>query len=166
MEKLNLYNYLPNSSAHPPGVLRGLIFGRLQVYYSQNTDFNDYKRLVNLLYQRLLKRGHKQESLRPVFEEAHRRNLMIRRPKKSTSRERLTFFHLQYHPDEISRKDIRKSFVCHCSILKGLRNEKDGKMNPGKLTIAYKRAPNLKDKIWSSTLRQPQNKEVSTFLEK
>ena len=42
---MNLYLYLCPSSAHPPGVLKGLIFGSLRRYWRQNSDIKDYKHI-------------------------------------------------------------------------------------------------------------------------
>ena len=53
----NLYLYLPPSSAHPPGCIKGTIYGLLGRYYAQNTYRKDYLALVKKLYTHLLNRG-------------------------------------------------------------------------------------------------------------
>ena len=66
----NLYLYLPPHSAHPPGVIKSLIFGLTRKYKLQNSDPRDYKSMLVKLYQRLLARGHSDLSLFHLFEEA------------------------------------------------------------------------------------------------
>ena len=55
---LNLHLYLPASSAHPPGVLKGMVIGTLCRYWLQNTNRDDYVLLVTLFAQRLNRQGH------------------------------------------------------------------------------------------------------------
>ena len=41
-KKMNLFLYIPSNSAHPPGLLKSLIFGLLLTYFNQNKDTNDF----------------------------------------------------------------------------------------------------------------------------
>jgi hypothetical protein len=56
---MNLYLYLCPSFAHPPGVLKGLIFGLVHRFWLQNIDPNDYLQVIQDLYQHLCLRGQK-----------------------------------------------------------------------------------------------------------
>ena len=38
----NPYLYITAQSAHPPGMIKGVIFGLVQCYYEQNSDKNDF----------------------------------------------------------------------------------------------------------------------------
>ena len=51
---MNLYLYLPATSAHPPSVIRSMIYGLLQTYYKQNTHREHYLETTVLLYKRLM----------------------------------------------------------------------------------------------------------------
>ena len=62
-KKMNLYLYLPSSSAHPLSCLKGTIYGLTRRYHAQNTYREDYLLFVRLLYRRLLKRGWEREPL-------------------------------------------------------------------------------------------------------
>lgn len=55
---MHLHLYIPPHSAHPPSMIKSLIFGLLLTYWKQNSDGNDFKEMVKLLYKRLLNRGH------------------------------------------------------------------------------------------------------------
>ncbi|KAL7539887.1 hypothetical protein ACHAWF_006536, partial [Thalassiosira exigua] len=41
-QTMNLYQYTPLQSAHPPGMIKGIICGLMQNYFLQNTKQNDY----------------------------------------------------------------------------------------------------------------------------
>jgi hypothetical protein len=43
---MNLYLYLCLSSAHPPGDLKGLIFGSVRRFWLQNSYPNHYTKVV------------------------------------------------------------------------------------------------------------------------
>jgi hypothetical protein len=46
----NIYQYIPQQSAHPPGVGRAIIFGCMRRYRLQNSLRKDYLEQINLLY--------------------------------------------------------------------------------------------------------------------
>ena len=66
-KELNLYQYLPPSSAHPDSCLKGLIFGNLQRYHKQNSLPEDYYKIAKEFYQCLLARGYDNKTLSPIF---------------------------------------------------------------------------------------------------
>ena len=66
----NLYLYLPPNSAHPPGMLKSLIFGLIRKYNLQNTHAEDFSSIKNKLFSRLIARGHKHNDILPIFDEA------------------------------------------------------------------------------------------------
>ena len=49
----NIYQYIPQQSAHPPGVGRAIIFGCMRRYRLQNSLRKDYLEQINLLYTAL-----------------------------------------------------------------------------------------------------------------
>ncbi len=65
-------NIMPNS-AHPRGMIKGVVFGLLRNYYKQNTYREDYFTMAMLLYKRLKARGWNRETLEPIFITAHER---------------------------------------------------------------------------------------------
>ena len=64
---LNLYLYLPPTSAHPRNCIKGTIYGLIGRYYANNTHREDYISFVSLLYQRLLARGWESSYIRPII---------------------------------------------------------------------------------------------------
>ena len=55
-KSLNLYLYIPPHSAHPPGVLTGLVLGNAHRIYTLCSDPNEVRRHLHNLYHRLLVR--------------------------------------------------------------------------------------------------------------
>jgi hypothetical protein len=82
------------------------------------------------------------------------------------------FFHLTYHPRDISRRTIQDIYTKYCNTkdnlgesFQAMRNqEKGGTMKISKLTIAYRRAKNLRDLLCKSTLRDIEGYRASDFL--
>ena len=70
---LNLYLYLPPSSAHPPGLLKGHIFGHIKKLYMQNTEFGNFRRFSLQFFERLMARGHSRDQLIRLFNQALQR---------------------------------------------------------------------------------------------
>ena len=67
---MNLFLYIPHHSAHPTNTVKSLIYGLLQTYQRQNPNRNDFRRLANLLFNRLQVRGHQTPQLNEYFNDA------------------------------------------------------------------------------------------------
>jgi hypothetical protein len=64
---LNLHMYLPPHSAHPSGVLRGLIFGMIYCLYCLNSDTEVTNDQVNTFFNCLIICGYQESFLCPIF---------------------------------------------------------------------------------------------------
>ncbi|KAL7474273.1 hypothetical protein ACHAW6_001073 [Cyclotella cf. meneghiniana] len=53
----NPYLYITAQSTHPPGMIKGVIFGLVRCYYEQNSDKKDFIYFTKLLFTRLMPRG-------------------------------------------------------------------------------------------------------------
>lgn len=160
---MNLYLYLPAASAHPRGMIKGVIYGLLRRYREQNTYYSDYVRFAKLLYRRLLARGWQWKDIKPIFTDAHRR---ICQPTVDsttnavvipTKRERQLFLHLEYHPNGIPRHVVRQLYDKHCHQFERLLGVKPP-------IIAYTRLPNLGDKATKAKLHEAPGKPASFYL--
>ena len=67
---MNLFLYIPALSAHPPGLLKSLIYGLLETYWFQNSNSRDYTKFSQLLHKRLIARGHDLKTINVLFTEA------------------------------------------------------------------------------------------------
>jgi len=79
---MNLYLYLPPSSAHTRSVIKGLIYGLMSHYKAQNTYRRDYIFFTMLLFCCLLACGWQHEVIYPTFIDAAER---LERPRPQPS---------------------------------------------------------------------------------
>ena len=146
---MNLYLYIPQASAHPKETIKGMIFGELRRYKVQNTKREDYlDMVVHLLFLRIKARGWRPTLLKSLCMEAANRiesNVPRRNQKDDTvdPRER-SFIHMEYHPNGISRQQIRQAFDETCGSFCGTRAAVD------QITVAYSRPRNLRDELTSA----------------
>jgi len=108
---MNLYLYIPPSSAHPTSCLKGLIMGELRRYWLQN-DPDTFQTILLKFITRLLHRGHDITNISPILlEAAHaisKTNKSGAAPLHSPSN--TLYLHWAYHPHGLQRKDIRRIF--------------------------------------------------------
>ena len=161
---MNLFLYLPPSSSHPPGCIKGTIYGLINRYHAQNTYRKDYLYFVTMLYKHLLDRGWEREHIRKLMIEAiteveSRGN---KGQKSSDSAEDKTsdrlFLHLQYHPDDIPRREVQELYQEHCGELF------QRLLNIDRPTIAYSRPPNLGEFVTKAKLHQAPDRTASRIL--
>jgi hypothetical protein len=67
---MNLYLYIPPHSAHPPGVLSGLVYGNIFRIQRLCSEECDRLRFTKEFCQHLLLRGYKSSQIYPVFQKA------------------------------------------------------------------------------------------------
>jgi hypothetical protein len=183
---MNLFLYIPGHSAHPPGVLKSLIFGLIQTYYRQNKENNNFRHNVKLLFKQLLQQGHSYEVIHPVFVKAaktidnclnHKRNTITRnttihKQKNNKNKPRTDiFFHLPFHCKDVSRKIIQETYHQTCKTadelgesFKRMKTESGSTMKISQLTMAYSRGRNLHDTLCSSTLKDLEGCNVLDFI--
>ena len=127
--------------------------------------------MTRLLLRRLLNRGHKFESLEPIFKasvasieqkEAEHFNTETTSPSSTSNR---LFMHIPYHPKDISRKHIRDVYDGTCKkALQCIHNdETDGKLKIDNFTIAYSRPSNLRDLLCPSKLVETEEHNVAKY---
>ena len=66
-KSMNLYLYIPPHSAHPPGVLTGLVSGNILRIHSLCSKQDDINLHMKQFYVRLLVRGYQLNLLIPAF---------------------------------------------------------------------------------------------------
>ncbi len=113
-----LYQYIPASSCHPPGVLTGLIFGQILRIYQLCSLSKDIDKELSLFYRRLLNCGYKPEILIPLLEKSINNAITYlslspeqREFKKMAKNGRLDqriFLHLPYHPQNPSSNFVQR----------------------------------------------------------
>ena len=155
---LNLYLYLPPSSAHPPGVLKGLIAGAILRILRLTTNPHTRKKHVKVFYTRLVARGYTPSHIRPIFDTYLRKYMTTAQAQQPAAPPRTTddcaFLHVPYHPLDPSSKEIQAAFRKHLlkenppnpylvTPLPKLCNGKGHKLGINRLIVAYHRPRNI-----------------------
>ena len=161
---MNLYLYIPPSSAHPESCIKGTVFGLVLRYYQQNTYRHDFVYFVVLLYRRLLERGWEREYIRGLVRDAtasavaRGKNRTLPTKKRVADVSKMIFIHVQYHPDDISRRELRDLYDEHCSEL---FQEIMGVEPP---IIAYSRQRNVGDYVTQAKLHEAPGRTASSIM--
>ena len=56
-KELNLYQYIPPRSCHPPGMMEGIVYSLMRTYRRHNTKTSDYYDMATKLFHRHVARG-------------------------------------------------------------------------------------------------------------
>ena len=150
---INPYLYIPPHSAHPPGMLAGLIMGNMHRIHTLCSSTDKQIQHMRTFYTRLLGRGYKPGDIVPLFQKAlHRmrplRNETVQIDDRPSIQESI-FFHLRYHPNDPPSPAIQDVFRTnvlspdYCHHLNDVRNHSKIKIGLKRLVVAYSRAPNL-----------------------
>lgn len=168
----NLYLYIPPHSAHPSGMLSGLIHGNILRIHRLCSSPDDIKQKSIELFTRLTHRGYTNEQLTPLFTSAHQKAL-LHKPAQTTNHTLHTdnklFLHLQFHPEDPKPSAIHRlwdSVVANppghqplhqITNLQGIPTAID------RLTIAYSRPLNLRNKFSIRNI-VGRGRDVSSYL--
>ena len=138
---LNLYLYPTFNSAHAPTVKKGMIYGLLKKYKTQNTLPEDFQALCRALFQRFLTRGYRSATLRPLFQNALERLSAHHQIPQSRSIQRQYFYKIPYDPNGPSRSRLRTILALDelSKVLSATEN--------AKITICYQKPNNLGNKL-------------------
>ena len=136
--------------------------------------------MIQLLFTRLVARGHNPLFLHQTFTEAATAIDLKRNSHSSTKTtnqptnvtENRLFLKWQYHPRDITRQEIRHCYTTTCeqgSIanphgFKSLKTNSNHNMEISHFTVAYMKGKNLRDILIPSTLHSLPNCQVSTFI--
>ncbi|KAL7524739.1 hypothetical protein ACHAWF_001063, partial [Thalassiosira exigua] len=64
---MNLYQYIPPQSAHPPGMVKGIVFGLMRSYFYQNSKEQDYHDMAAKLFSRFVARGWDKATIKALI---------------------------------------------------------------------------------------------------
>ena len=140
-KQLNLYLYIPASSAHPPGVLKGLVYGLFKKYRKQNPDNNDFKNIIQLLFTRLLYRGYSRLLLKRLFQQAMESTTST---KQASSK---IFFKVPYDPNGPKSNELKRILLAP-QFESGFKE-----CGIDQMTVCFLRPKNLKQHLCPTSLR-------------
>jgi hypothetical protein len=163
-KEMNLYQYLPPHSSHPPSTLRGMIYSLMRTYYKQNTHKQDYISTVILMFHHLLARGWDRYTLKETILAADVKLQQLDQQVNPQENQAIItlrppgeplFFHLPYHPHDIPRRRLRQLYNYHC------QEAFSSSLGIDKFTIAYSRHKNLREHLTQARLHQAKSKTAS-----
>jgi hypothetical protein len=173
-KELHLYLYLPPHSAHPPGLLKGLIAGMIYRILRLTTDAADIRSDIQNLYNRLRRRGYSSETLSPLFATAynhvHRKLLKRTTVDNTTANKDRIFLHIPYNRLDPSRRQLQALFHHYLNHPKNepqlhdLKNFEGDYCPTRRLVIAYHIQLNIKNVLFPRRLRPITRRRVSSFL--
>ena len=146
-KELNLHLYIPPHSAHPPGVLSGLVMGNLYRIYTLCSEQEDINQRVGQFYKRLLLRGYKGDKLKPLFLKAEQAAKLPRPEKEEDSNH--IFLHLQYHPNDPQSPELQEAWRTTMveppgfEQLPKIKNFKRQEIGLDRMIVCYSRPLNL-----------------------
>ena len=115
-KSMNLYLYIPPHSAHPPGVLTGLVSCNILRIHSLCSEQDYINRHMKEFYARLLVRGYQRDFLIPAFSKgitgarAFISSGSVGRCVSDQDKDTQgrVFFHLTYHPRDPTSKSLHR----------------------------------------------------------
>jgi hypothetical protein len=146
---LNLYLYLPPHSAHPPGVVKGLIHGMLLRINRLTTHETARTTYIRRFYQRLRVRGYSRDLLLPLFETALSAMTTVPQPKSDDNAAAPVYLHVPFHPSDPPSRDLQRIF--RSTLLEPpkeprlplLKNRNGDSLGIERMVVAYHRPRNL-----------------------
>ena len=147
-------------------MIHGVIFSLLRTYYLQNSLRSDFLHYARLLFQRHVTQGWDHAALKKIFLAAFKKlNQLIRSnafanpPEKGPiNNDDRAFFHMEFHPSDIPKGEIRKIYQEECEQL--FKEE----LGVERFTIAYSRPKTIGSVIARTQLYQVEGKEVSKYF--
>ena len=172
---LNLYLFIPPKSAHPPGVLPGLISGTIYRIHMLCSEPPDIKHHLQTFWNRLLARGYTKEQLLLPFQRGINRALqhVTQTTTSDDSDTQTLFFHIQYHPSDPNSKTIQQLWRSHvsspayCMPLEQIpvtaHDRSRHQFGISRLTVCYSRPPNLGNQLSYRKIQPNSGPAVSSF---
>lgn len=142
----NLHLYIPPHSAHPPGLLTGIVHGTVHRIKTLCSDETDQRKLLQTFFNNLRSRGYSPTQLTPIFRKALKPKIAVDRNSK---KENKLFLHVRYHPDATTARNLHKAWSTCVDgpqwkkALSKIKNRKGKPIGTQRLVVAYSRNPNL-----------------------
>lgn len=166
---LNLYQYLPPHSSHPPANFRGFIVGMVTRIIRLTKTQADREHAIAKLFWRLMTRGYNPTPTRQLLQLAIYR-INLPRPRQQEVTPKSAFLHVPFHPRDISSHRIQRLFeetLQHPKSeppLSAMENQDGYKFGTHRLVVAYHRPHNLKNLLFPRQLREPEGNPCSAIL--
>ena len=174
---MNLYLYLPPTSAHPRGQLKSLVFGYIKRVEQSCSRDRDRVTAIRNLFRRLRHRGHSAASLRPIFAEAlslkptvSPMNTAQTPAQDPPANTRPLYLHVAYNPANPRASILQQAFETELknppdsAPLARMPNHRGRAFGVDQMTVANHRPPNIGNILAPRKLYIPEDKPVSIVL--
>jgi hypothetical protein len=177
---LALYQYIPPSSCHPPGVLTGLVLGQVLRIFQLCSRDQDINNELRLFHKRLINRGYQHEGLLPLFVKGidNAKSYMAmsqvqrdaRKEAKVGKLDERVFLHIPFHPQNPPSKRIQRLWreLIYSpqgeKIFTDLKNASGCRVPIKRLIVAYSRNPNIANLTSYRILSKRTGLKASTFI--
>ncbi len=170
---LNLHLCIPAHSAHPPGLLPGVVFGTLFRIQTLCSDARDREQRTKQFFKRLIVRGYQAEKIRPLFQKAIARAQTHTGPtEEEDGQDPFVILHLQCHPQDPPSSRIQQHWRELVSTpqykmpLHLVPNPKTGQRpNIRRMIIAYSRPMNLGNMLTHRNIDRHQGPPASSYYQ-
>jgi hypothetical protein len=174
----NLYLYLPANSCHPPGCLKGFVYGMIHRTLTLTSTKSQQIIEMKKLHQRLVARGYESFLIKSLIEKAFRNISEKNQHKEQTldpsidpevKRDHI-FFHCNYHPNDPPSKTIQHFFRTEMMHrlnkpdLNELKNHESVPIGIKRLIVCYHRAPNLGNLLSPRVIKREDGPLVSSYI--
>ena len=148
---LNLHLYIPPHSAHPPGLLPGIVHSTIFRIFTLCSNPNDQIQRTKVIFKRIQARGYKSNQIKPLFLKAIARAKSYYGPSDTKNNDHTAvIFHLPFHPNDPPSHKIQQAWRNSVASpryhmpLPDMRNPKSKeKCNIQRMIIAYRRPMNI-----------------------
>jgi hypothetical protein len=168
---LNLHLYIPPKSAHPPGVLMGLIMGMIFRIFVLCSHQPDRIRKTQDFFRHLIFRGYQAHNIEPIFRKAIANAIAYDGTPTANSRDGTIIFKIPYHPQNPPSTDIQRVWRDTLSTpryerpLATILNHKKDPIGLDRMIVCYRRPPNLRNLLSYRNLYFKSGQLVSSFFD-
>jgi len=136
-KELNLHLFIPSTSAHPSGILKSIIYGRVKKFKTQNSEDEHFLENCQKLVKQLEDRGYEHNKLMRLMNDAKAR-LLIERTKTT---DKNVFVKLPF------KSGTDKTNISNIFCFKELKTSLKETANIDNIMISYSKPKNLKELI-------------------
>ena len=150
-KKMNLHLYITPHSAHPPGLLPGIVYSTLFRIFTHCSSKDDKANCMKVFLKQLIVCGYKGNEIRYLFHKAIKcARTFIGPATENETNHNIVILHLPFHPNDPASYRIQQAWRTHVSKpqwkmpLENMKNTKTKeKCNIKRMIIAYKCPMNL-----------------------
>jgi hypothetical protein len=170
---LNHHLYIPPHSSHPPGVTLGLVHGLVFRIVTLCSHDDDVLAKLRLSFQHLRRRGYAASKILPIYHDAIKRAKDYIGSNTDTKMDRSSILlKLHFHPQDPPSSELQRAWKEELSTPVGglplaqiLSGHTKMAIGVDKLTVCYRRPPNLGNLLSNRQFAFKNGSQVSSFLE-